>query len=172
MSLSDTDIKRLLSTKGTNAPFKALEGVYLKDELNNLTPKNGKLYVINLASSTDKLNKDGSIGTHWVLVCNLLKATIIYFDPFGLEPPAEVLSFMKRSHNPVTNRRKKMIYNTSQVQNVSSEDCGLFCVYVAKMLLQRHKFIDIIMNFDQFNTWRNDNLVRSILDNELIGELF
>jgi hypothetical protein len=101
-------------------------GCFSKDQLSNKKP-NGKFYIVNMQSS-----RDGS-GTHWCVVSDLQPECCLYIDPYGIAPPPETLKFMQRS--------KKMVkFNHSQLQELTSTNCGEFCVYAIDKLLLKHVF--------------------------------
>ena len=66
-----------------------LNGVYCKDELNNMNLKNG-FYIINLADSDNS-------GTHWcaLLIINKYK---YWMDSYGMPPP-EIIEKLKVKYN-------------------------------------------------------------------------
>ena len=94
-----------------------LNGVYFKNELPRI-PHEGN-YIINMASSDD-----GSGGTHWTCV-RLEDNGALYFDPFGIPEPRAVNDFMMKW---VHNDTKKIIRNQRDVQNISSNWCGQWCI--------------------------------------------
>ena len=117
--LSDKQIEEL-STK-MNIP---LEEVIFKDEC----PKTflfNKSYVINLE---DTYKEDGTLnnGSHWTcLQVNKYpngKIEGIYFDPFGIAPPTEIIECYKR-----TTDKSHMPHNTKDIQSLMSNACGWYC---------------------------------------------
>ena len=120
--------------KALNVP---LDGVYSKDELIRMNPKEGKCYILNIQ------NRDDGYGTHWVC-CYDTPNGVAYFDSFGLDPPVLIKSFMKRS--------KEVIYtNTRQIQDVNDETCGWYCVafcdYLHKNMKKTKSLSTLMDNF-------------------------
>jgi hypothetical protein len=84
-------------------------GVYLKSELKNLKPRVRECGIVNL---------DSGKGTHWTAY-RKNKNIVIYFDPFGIQPPKEVIEYFTHS---------KIYYTTDQIQDLNSSICGLLCL--------------------------------------------
>lgn len=168
--LSDLDIDKLMSSETTMRKRAGFSGCFLSDELSSMSPEQNKCYIINLASSK-KPNEDGSYGTHWTAIFNELKNRIIYFDPFGLPPNKDTLAFLKRAKRSKDNKSKEVLYNTLQIQDMDSEDCGWFCVYILKQLLARRTFLNILMDdFEtRVNLFKNDKVVEKITKSEYIN---
>ena len=80
-TLTDEDISELFLQTGKNGLRRCAKfsGVYMSDELSKLIPEQGKVYIVNLGAS-NRHNKDGSVGTHWVAISNMLLSSIIYFQ--------------------------------------------------------------------------------------------
>src|SRR5436190_4681378 len=89
------------------------KGVFMRNELKN--PRKNESLIINLYS-----NK-GS-GTHWVAV-KKRGSKILYFDPFGIQPPKEVINYYK----PLT-----VYYSTTKFQKLNATNCGKLCLKFLK----------------------------------------
>ena len=100
-----------------------------------------KFWIVNMDDSTGP-------GTHWVLVSLLNPEIAIYFDPFAVAPPIDVLTFMKKW-------RPDVAMNEDIVQDVNSTNCGYFCIYVANELCKGRYFMDIMI--DDFSPRALDN---------------
>lgn len=111
-------------------------GVYMRDEI----PILNKHIIINLDSS------DGS-GTHWTAVY-WTRDKMFYFDSFGLLPPEELIG----------NRR--IIANTSQIQDSKYESCGYYCVMFIEQM-DKISYYDFINQFDPKPTKRNEQIVKN-----------
>ena len=109
--LSNVEISKILKDK------KDFMGVYSKDKLPK-DLKNG-WYVVNMENYND------GPGTHWV--CFKSGSPFIYFDPYGISPPTDIMQVIP----------KKLYYNTSQIQDLDSTACGWFCI--ALILSDKHK---------------------------------
>ena len=78
-------------------------------------------YIINLDS------KYGS-GTHWTAAYSgSNQKYIVYADPFGSIPPPLVEKFLKSS-------KKRVIYFTTQAQDIESTSCGYHVIWYLKQL--------------------------------------
>ena len=81
-------------------------------------------------------DKSGGPRTHWVAWYKNGK-TKIYFDSYSVQPPTEVIQYLK---SPIH-------YNTDQVQPVGQVFCGHLCLYVLKELSMGNKFQNILNKF-------------------------
>jgi hypothetical protein len=127
-------------------------GVLAKQYLNNhVNPTDKKVYILNL-------DLDSSDGSHWVLVSTLNPKVNIYFDSFSLPPPQDIVEFLEKS-------RKMKVMNNLQLQNIKSNYCGYFCVYIAKRLLKGDKYDDILTNphWNYIDTKKNDAFVKQVV---------
>ena len=158
--LSNEDIDKLLSARYGDRKLKSYAGCFMKDQLDDMTPERNKMYVINL-------DKEGGPGTHWVLVSHLEysgsgNTHIFYFNSFGLPPPDVVLKFMNRAKN-TKGKKKTMFYNTCQVQDSDSVNCGYYVVYVAKLLNKKISLPIILGNVHLgFQKWYNERLIEDL----------
>ena len=141
MSLSNVEIINLC--KVYKLP---LQGVFMKDELKLVTPKQG-FFIVNMQSSTE------GNGTHWTAVI-FDHTRCFYFDSFGAEPALEVIAFIHR-------KSKKYAYNCKRIQDLSSDYCGWYCMALA-IYLKNHKGGDFYDHCNDFgdlfhvNTSKND----------------
>ena len=114
----------------------------IKNELNYL--------VINLEDS------DAGNGTHWVCLLNS-NTYCYYFDSFGFPPPENVRQIIKRDLN------KRIVYNTSQIQNEKSSLCGYYCLYFIDWMLKKpDDYLSFIMQFDKRDgdkDWKNEQII-------------
>jgi hypothetical protein len=90
-------------------------GVFLKSELKHLKPKAKEKGIVNL---------DNDKGTHWTAY-RKNKNVVIYFDPFGIQPPMEVIEYFKNN---------KIYYTTDQLQDLNSDICGQLCLAFLKTI--------------------------------------
>ena len=75
----------------------------------------------------------------------------IYFDSYGLPPLKDhVLPFIQ-------NNSLGWIENTQMLQDVTSEVCGLYCIYVLYELNRGSSLQNILSNFSKDNLIKNDN---------------
>lgn len=122
-----------------------LNGIFSRNE-KKPKPKKG-WYIWNLDSVK-------SSGTHWT--CSYLSpVACVYFDPFGLAPPQEVLKFIK------SYKSQKYIYSSSQLQDTKSVLCGYYVAYVMYKMSKGKKIFDFLYNdiFSLDNTKSNDEKI-------------
>lgn len=130
--LSNIDIDTVLNN------FSGYIGCFCKDELKPLKiPKNQTSFaVINAGDRSTG-------GSHWRCYFNDPNDEHInYFDPYGVVPDANTLTFLKKS-------KKKILYNTSQLQDIESTACGYYCLYFILSRIQNKPMYDIVMNLKQ-----------------------
>jgi hypothetical protein len=122
-----------------------------KDILRKINLKNGG-YVINLDDST-------GVGSHWTGLY-VKDYDCCYFDPFGINPPLDVLRFCKG---------KTLIINKDQIQKLDQSCCGYYCIaflyymHRAKGVNLRTNLFMFAKPFDLNNTTNNDNILQLYL---------
>jgi hypothetical protein len=105
-------------------------GTFAKD---NLPPK-----MLKSNSAIINFDNTGYPGTHWVAVFNDPNSEYVdYFDSFGLPPPNEIENYLQTSSKPI-------LYNTKQVQSLSSSECGKLCINFIKRRSEGISAYDII----------------------------
>jgi len=109
---------------------------------------NHEATVVNLDSKRNE-------GTHWCLIYNSPNdhKLVYYFDSYGQPPPKLVEKYLRTSG-------KKIQYNTSDLQKLSSTMCGYFCVYAARELSKGKSFYDVIYNLSQIDPAANDKWLK------------
>ena len=132
-----------------------LENIQFKDKFKNIKAINGN-YIVNIQSS----NNGG--GTHWTALIMTSKLSI-YYDPFGLQPPQEIVEFGRRNG-------RKMIYSSDQIQHKDSVFCGwfsLFLLYFITVLNSSNKHYRKLLNlhnqlFDLIKKQTNDDKLQGL----------
>jgi len=130
--LSNLDIDRVLNN------FDGYISCVCKDELTGLTiPKNQISFAVINAGDR------ATGGSHWRGYFNDPKDDHIdYFDPYGVVPDVQTLAFLRKAN-------KKILYNTSQLQDIESTACGYYCLYFILSRIQNKPMYDIVMNLKQ-----------------------
>jgi len=124
--------------------FKCFIGTY---PLDLLPEKQLKQRPCALIVNTDKSTKPGE---HWVAIFLSDNGSAEYFDSFGLMPiHNEILMFLRK------NKIKNLIYNSNQIQSITSNTCGAYCVLFVKFKCLKLKFCDLINCFSN-NKYNND----------------
>ena len=100
-------------------------GVFLRNTLPK-RPKKNECGILNLDDTSGN-------GTHWVAWYKNGKNKY-YFDSFGVQPPMELISYLK---SPIR-------YNTEEIQPRDQVFCGHLCLYVLKHLTNGERFQDVI----------------------------
>ena len=100
-------------------------GVFLRNTLPK-RPKKNECGILNLDDTSGN-------GTHWVAWYKNGK-TKYYFDSFGIQPPMELISYLK----------SPLHYNTEEIQPRDQVFCGHLCLYVLKHLSDGEGFQDVI----------------------------
>ena len=83
-----------------------------------------------------------TIGTHWLLLCNR-NNTIIFGDPLGFSL-TQYQSLYKRCTQFYDTVHDLM--TSVQLQPSDSNDCGLYCVYLAHVVFKLNSSIPLIGN--------------------------
>jgi hypothetical protein len=131
-----------ITVEGVELPNKPLTNFELEDAAKALAIHNfrgGSMR--NTLPKKQKTNECGILnldatsggGTHWVAWYKTGK-TKLYFDSFGVQPPVEILEYLK---SPIH-------YNTEEIQPRDQVFCGHLCLYVLKHLSNGEGFQDII----------------------------
>lgn len=124
-------------------------------------------YIVNLQDSHDS-NGNRLGGTHWVAFYLVIdsrsgRRRMVYFDPFGFEPPLEVQKLAE------TLRSIPLKYSKIQVQSLESSICGYYCLYFVWFM--RHarygtiysKFETFLKKWDKKNPEKNRKILQSAL---------
>ncbi len=124
-------------------------GCFSKDQLpNNIQ---NKFYVLNL-------DDEANSGTHWTLIYNKNPHICLYIDPFGITAPTNAVNFMKKS--------KKIIYYSSmQLQDISSQLCGYYCIYFADEMTNNRSFLDVLAQDFNNSQLINDEIIKKYFKN-------
>ena len=126
--------------------YKKFKGTYPRDLLPNNIPK----YCGVIVNTDDSSNA----GQHWVSIYN--GDVAIYFDSFGLPPlHKEIIKFLDNI-SPVG-----WCYNSVTFQGMTSETCGMYCVYFLINHFNGGKFENFHVIFNQ-NKKINDIMVESL----------
>ena len=103
-------------------------GVFMRDDLPADGAQKRERGIVNLDSA------EGA-GTHWVAY-DARPDRLLYFDSYGLPPPAELIHYLRARGRPLT----PLEYSTFRVQ--TSQDgpiCGHLCLHVLNGLSHRSK---------------------------------
>ena len=162
MSLSNFDIIKICKKLKIN-----LIGTFFKDELPQKVKKGN--YIINLQSSTQ------GDGTHWLALV-LDDNKCFYFDSFGEPAPIEIEAFIKKFYQTgqpgkadCLGQRPSYAYNNFEIQNLTSDLCGYYCIglykYLANDKLNENLYKDCnsYINLFQQNTKLNGNILKNYL---------
>ena len=115
-----------LEQEATRLKLKNFRGVFMRDEL-KFKPLEKECGILNLDCSRND-------GTHWVAWFKN-KDNKIYFDSFGVQPPLELIKYLK---SPI-------LYNTFQIQQYNDTNCGEWCLHVLNELNKGRNYSDIIL---------------------------
>ena len=128
----------MISVKNVILPNKPLSNFELEDVVRKLNiPRFRGVFLLDTLPKKPKkkecgivnFDKSGGPGTYWVAWYKNGR-TKIYFDSYGVQPPLEVIDYLKR---PIH-------YNTDQLQPAGEVFCGHLCLYVLKELRKGRPF--------------------------------
>lgn len=91
-------------------------------------------------------------GEHWVAFYFPKRGPYEYFDPLGNRPEDYGVGFEK-----ILN--KTYLMNTGQLQQSTSNVCGLYCAYYVMKRHQGKSMKDIVKDFNPRQKKRNDRLI-------------
>ncbi len=136
--MNTQEINSLLSN------YECFIGTYPRDVL----PKNRiQSKPCAIIINTDESTKPGQ---HWVALFLRKDGVAEFFDSFGLSYIHEdILKFLKR------NKIKNLIYNSKQLQSVTTSTCGAYCILFVKYRCSGLSFCDVI-NYFSNNRLNND----------------
>jgi hypothetical protein len=119
-------------------------GTFSSDKLPALKSfTKGTGFIVNLEPST-------MAGSHWVSVYNT-GDRCLYIDSYGIAPSSSVLKWIGK---------KKYLYNSSQYQELTSENCGEFCCYFLSKLFRGEPLYDVLYKtLDVFPSDKNEKTV-------------
>ena len=158
--LSNTDLLHLSKT------FNITLNKYItfKDFYSKIKPQLGN-YIFNLQSYS-AINQ----GTHWC--CFIIRKNVaIYYDAFGMSPPIEVVTFIKRY-----NKNIKIIYSSDDIQHMDSILCGYFCLFfiyffnvIHKNSKNYRKIINLHNNIFSKEERQNDEILQRLFSNMFLN---
>ena len=117
--------------------------------------KANECLIVNFDKSNSSTN-----GSHWICIFNSNDSNqpkqntskIIFLDSLGLAPPKLIEKFLRTSN-------KKILFNSSQLQQTKAITCGYFCVHCLLKLNQKVPIYDIIYDFTQQPSFENESKV-------------
>jgi len=154
--LTDKELRTLFKWFGIKC-----KGIYLKDEVKSKAIKQG-FYIYNLDSRTNPVLQN-SLGTHWTCSVGNDRDTM-YFDSYGVVPPTEIETFMKRKYG-------KYAYNNYIIQDLNSDDCGFYCLGLALFVKEnQHKYSNLLQCCNEYislfgdDAKKNDLILRKYIN--------
>ena len=118
-----------------------LNGIYCKDELEDLKKKNG-CFIINMMDSK-KAYGPYNVG-HWVAFYKKSNSYAVYFDSMGCAPPNEIIDYI---YQPGI---KKVFYNEQQIQDIHDDYCGFISVMFLYWITKKNKNKSIEKKLESF----------------------
>jgi hypothetical protein len=127
--------------------------VFSKDQLPYRRKPGG--YIINLQDEMNAENEYNN-GTHWCAF--YIKGNqACYFDSFGIICPRQVQEFCKGL---------TLVYNTKDIQNITSEVCGWYCLFFLFWFERQNKInsfadrLNIFCNLFSDDSRKNESLLK------------
>jgi len=131
-----------ISINGIILPNKPVTNSEILDAVKKLGIKNFRGVFQRDGLPKKSLNKECGIlnldhamgsGTYWTAWFKN-NGKKLYFDSFGLQPPLEIIGYLK----------SPMYYNTEQIQPRDQVFCGQLCLYVLKEMMGGRNLQEII----------------------------
>ena len=96
-------------------------------------------------------------GSHWVCLFHHPSHPYIqFFDSYGIVP-SDTIQYKCRQY-----LNKKIQYSTHRIQNIKSSYCGLYCLYFLIMRYCGMNYYDIIYQFQNNGSIKNDKLLEML----------
>ena len=126
--LSNRELERAIAALG----IPNFRGVFMRDSLPS-SPRHKECGILN----HDDRNGPG---THWTCWYKN-RGMKVYFDPYGLPPPAEMVEYLE----------PEIRYNTDELQQRGTVVCGHFCLHVLKELSDGRPFDEAVFSLMPLN---------------------
>ena len=124
---------------------------------------NFKVRMIYNLPPTIKENESGIInmdndpqgqGTHWVCFhARKNEKYTVYVDSFGVHPDERIVKMLKSLGKP-------LLSSTKQLQNITSQNCGAWCIRVLRELNSGKKLTTILSEFDGEDQVENEQKLK------------
>ena len=123
----------------------SFRGVFAHDQLPRKIKK--------LESGVINYNDHNESGSHWIAYYNHPDCEFAeFFDSYGVVPSDVIQKYLKTSG-------KKVMYNSTQIQNGLSFRCGYYCIDFIKNRDNNVTFYDILYKYKQEPKIENDKLI-------------
>lgn len=97
------------------------------------------------------LSRSNESGSHWVAIHIDESSKASFFCSFGQKPRVKSIQIFLRKHG------KTIKYNTQQLQNFNSRECGKYCaVYLYHVMKLGERMENFLKRFSLHNTMLND----------------
>lgn len=106
------------------------------------------------------LDDEDSTGTHWTAL-KIIGDSAWYFDPFGVQPPEEIVKYLK-------GKNLKIFYSDSPIQPNTSILCGYYSVLFLYWMNTKPDMYEFIYQFKQDGESANDKLLKNIIESSEI----
>ena len=116
--------------------IKNFRGVFMRDELSNMTPHKQESGILNF----DPSDKGGS---HWVAyyICDKREKRLYYFDSYGTAVPIELRVYLNTDTS-----EGKIFRSDFMIQGLSSDICGELCMAFIYLMDKTDKSYEDIIN--------------------------
>jgi hypothetical protein len=133
-------------------------GIFSHDQIPSVAGKPNQFAIWNLANANQA-------GSHWVT--GIIGTPSLYFDPFGVPPDARSLQFL-------TQNGQKVLFNSIDLQEFHSSECGWYCLaFLISILVNGMTFDRTLSQFHQHKGWFNERqAVRIVDDGEKVPKNF
>jgi hypothetical protein len=160
-TLSGTDLVKI-----SNKLRIQLAPILFKSQLRLLTPKTNLGYIINMDNEYD-IDGNENQGTHYVSLfvsSNNGVDKIMFFDPYGLPPPSDIILFANKfKKNNTTN--KEIPFIDIKIQHNKSDYCGWWCIYFIWFVIHNKsnyfykdcdRFIQMFIDLNHSNNYQHN----------------
>ena len=128
---------------------KSYLGTYAHDRIKPIPLDKSSSQIINL-------HKSNQPGSHFVCYFNdVKKDTIYYFDSYGIVASDAIQKALRST-------KKKIIYNTSKIQDNVSNRCGFYCYAFIEYLGNGGSMLDFVNMFNHKGK-TNDKILMGLI---------
>ena len=94
------------------------------------------------------LDKHYEVGSHWVaVIIDLRHWNVCFFCSYGSKPETEHTRFMetvKSQAKEYYGKTMKECYNPHRYQKYTTNECGIYCMYVIIQIIKGKRFYDVV----------------------------
>jgi hypothetical protein len=127
-----------------------------KDALETMKPKRS-FCIVNSRDYDDRSDE-----AHWICFYLLDDNYAIMFDSYGSYANEDMLNYVRKVSKKYN---LQIVMNNSQYQEIGTNSCGFFCIFVLLNLLAGYTYKEVLDNFNEKKLEKNEKLISSYFKN-------